>query len=230
MRKCRAIVLILIVLTFCKSYGQTNKFESGIEGGPSLIMLKGNDYVDYRNSPTIGFSGRLFSQYNFKKIISLRTNLAFERKGSIAKSYPVDEYGNSFGSVQTKSNFDYMTIPLLVRATFGRRVLFFINAGPYLGYLLNQSDISKGENVPKTKTDNTSSFKRFDFGVSAGLGLLVPIEQNFALSFEARNNVGYYNVSDVPVINGGSIETVSTNFMFGFVYKFGFRSTDKTQQ
>lgn len=228
MIKCRAIVLILLVLIFCKSYGQTNRFESGIEGSPSLIMLKGNDYVDYRNSPTIGFSARLFFQYNFKKIISLRTNLAFERKGTIANSQAFDEYGNPFGSVQTKSKFDYLTIPLLVRATFGKRVLFFVNAGPYLGYLLKQTDISKGENVPITRYDNTSSFKRFDFGVSVGLGLLVPIEQNFALSLEARNNVGYYNVSDLPVINGGSIETVATNFMFGFVYKFGFRSTSKT--
>jgi hypothetical protein len=228
MIKCRAIVLILIVLTFCKSYGQTNKFESGIEGSPSLIMLKGNDYFYYRNNPTIGYSARLFFQYNFKKIISLRTNLAFERKGSIVNSQSFDEYGNSFGSLQTKSKFDYLTIPLLVRATFGKRVLFFANAGPYLGYLLNQTDISKGENVPKTKTDNTSSFKRFDFGVSAGFGLLVPIEQNFALSFEARDNVGYYNISKVPV-NRGSIETVATNFLFSFVYKFGFHSTGKSQ-
>jgi len=226
MIKFRAIVLILLVLTFCKSFGQTNKFESGIEGSPSLIMLKGNDFVDFRNSATIGFSGRLFFQYNFKKIISLRTNLAFERKGSLVNSWAFNEYGDPIGRVQTNSKFDYLTIPLLVRATFGKRVLFFVNAGPYLGYLLKQADVSKGENVPKTRNDNTSSFKRFDFGVSAGFGLLVPIEQNFALSFEARDNVGFYNVSDVPVINGGSIETVATNFLFGFVYKFGFRPTN----
>ncbi|BBE20684.1 hypothetical protein AQPE_4878 [Aquipluma nitroreducens] len=229
MRKNRAIILILLLLTFCTTYGQTNKFEFGIEGGPSLISLRGNDIIDQYQNPTIGFSGGPFFQYNFKKIISLRTNLAFERKGSTAKTQAFDEYGNSLGNVRTNSNFDYLTLPILVRATFGKRILFFVNTGPYIGFLLKETSVSKGDKVPKKVMDFTSLQKRNDFGVSAGLGLLVPFKQNIAFSFELRNNLGVYNVDAGHVINGGQIKTNSTNFLFGFVYKFGFQSTVKTQ-
>jgi len=105
-----------------------------------------------------------------------------------------------------------------------KRVSFFVNGDPYFGYLLKQTDASKGEYVPETKNDNTISLKRFDFGISAGLGLLFPIGQNIAISSEIRNNVGYYNITAVPVFYRGSIDTAATNFLIGFVYKFGFKN------
>ena len=86
MIKCRTIVLILIVLTFCKSYGQTNKFESGIEGGPSLIMLKGNDYVDYRNNPTIDLEINFPGAHNKFKITRNRLILSENLNGLLIKN------------------------------------------------------------------------------------------------------------------------------------------------
>ena len=228
MIKCKTIILISLVLTFCTSYGQTTRFETGIEGSPSLISLRGNDIIDQFQNPTIGFSGGLFFQYNFNKIISLRTNLAFERKGSTSKTQAIDEFGSSLGNVRTNTNFDYLTLPLLVRATFGKRILFFANTGPYIGFLLKQTSVSRGAKIPKKVLDTTHFEKGNDFGVSAGLGLIVPIKQNIAFSFEVRNNLGLYNVSAGYVSEGGTIKTNSTNFLFSLAYKFGYRSTEKS--
>jgi len=229
MKKCSAIILIFIGLAFYTTYGQTSKFEFGLEGGPSLISLRGNDIIDDLNDPTIGFTGGLFFQYNFNKIIALRTNLAYERKGSIVKQQTYDSSSNSYWDVKTNLNFDYLTLPLLNRAPFGNRVLFFVNTGPYLGYLLKQTYVESGENIPTKTLVATSSFKKFDLGVSAGLGLLVPIKQNLAFSLEARNNLGLYDISATPIINDGSVKTNSTNLLLGIVYKFGARSTVKTK-
>jgi len=223
----KSIVFGLLILTVGETtYGQTNKFDIGVEGSPSLTFLRGNDFIDNNHKPTIGFYGGLFFQYNFKKVVSLRTNIAFERKGSILKSEATDINGNPLGEITTNTNFDYLTFPILARATFGKKVQYFINAGPYFGYLIKQTFVSKGDNIPTTTSDNTSLDKRFDTGISTGLGLSVPIKTNFAFSFEVRNNLGLYNVSAVPIVNNGTIKTNSTNFLLGFTYKLGQRTSD----
>jgi hypothetical protein len=229
MTNIKSLFFGLFLLTVLgTTYGQTNKFDIGVEGSPSLIFLRGNDIIDNLPNTAVGFSGGLFFQYNFKKVVSLRTNIAFERKGA---GYVFDFQsavvnGNVLGEITTNGNFDYLTLPILVRATFGKKIQFFVNAGPYFGYLIKQTGVSKGDNIPTKKTDNTSFNKRFDTGISTGLGLSVPIKTKFAFSFEVRNSLGLYNVSAFPVANDGTVKTNSTNFLLGFTYKLGQRTLD----
>ena len=212
------------MLLFCSSliFGQTKNFNIGIEGGPSLISLHGNDVVESYNDLSLGFSGGLSFQYNFSKLVALRTNISFERKGLTTKIQATDEYGNPIGELTFHSNFNYLTLPLLGRLTFGKKINFYVNAGPYLGYLLKQKDITEafGE-YPKTEMDNTDNFKRLDFGITSGLGMNFPIQEKLLLSVEIRNNFGLTNISSLPVANDGSIKTNSTNLLVGVAYRIG---------
>lgn len=227
MTKIKLIILGFTILTFESIFGQENKIDIGPEGGPSLIFMRGNAIIASTNSPTIGFSGGVFLQYNFKKILSLRTSIAYERKGSIVNGQAGYVYGNPIDVGTTHINDDYLTIPLLVRAKFGRKMKYFFNAGPYLGYLLKETFVLRGENTPKTKIDNTSLNKRFDYGLSTGLGFVIPIKDKFAFSIEIRNNLGLFNTSAVSVVNNGTIKTNSTNLLFGFTYKLGRKIEDE---
>lgn len=188
----------------------------GIEGSPSIIFLRGNDFINENHKPKIGLMGGFFFQVNLSELVSLRTNIAYERKGSVVTDLSGSPLGYSI-----HANFEYLTLPILVRATFDKKIQYFVNAGPYFGYLIKQNTVSKGGSTPTTIIDNTSLDKRFDTGISTGLGLSVPIKSKFAVSFEARNNLGLMNVSAVPVANDGAVKTNSTNFLFGFTYKFG---------
>lgn len=229
MTNIKSLFLRLLFLTVGTTiYGQANKFELGIEGSPSLIFLRGNDFIDNFHKPTIGFSGGFIFQFNFKKIVSLRTSMAYERKGSVLTLQSEDSNGNPLGEITTHLNFDFLILPILVRATIGKKLQFFVNIGPYFGYLIKQTFVSKGDNIPTITNDNTFNDKRFDTGISTGLGLSVPVKTKFALSFEVRNNLGLYNTSAVPVVHEGTIKTTSTNFLFGLVYKLGQR-TSSTQ-
>ena len=214
--------LILIVLLFCSSllFGQTNKINIGFELGTSLNSLYGNDVLD-DNEISFGFSGGLTFQYNFTGLVSLRTNISFERKGFATKIQLTDELGNSIGEVTSQSNFDYLTIPLLARFTFGKKIHFFVNAGPYLGYLLKEKDITEafGE-YQKLESVNTDRFERLDFGITTGLGVIFSIQDKLLLTVEIRNNLGLVNISSLPVTNDGSIKTISTNLLIGIAYKF----------
>jgi len=224
MKNIKMLLIGLLIFTVGNStFGQTNKIDIGIEGSPSLTFLR-SKYITNKNV-TLGFSGGIFFQFNFKKIFSLRTNISYERKGSALNGEATDEYGNSIGKITTHSNFDYLTLPILVRATFGKKVQYFVSTGPYFGYLLKQTFVSKGD-IPKTTSDNTSNYKCFDIGISTGLGLSVPIKTKFAISFELRSNLGLYNINAVPTVTKEPIKTNSINFLFGFMYRLGQRTSD----
>ena len=220
-------ILLAIIMLFCSetSLGQTNKFDIGLEKGPSLTSLRGNDYVEDFNDPTIGFSSGLTFQYNFPKLISIRTNVAYERKGAFSKFQFTDIAGNPIREITLYTNFYYLTMPLLIRLTFGNKIRFFVNIGPYFGYLIIQTFETSAFNLfPKSISDNTDSFKRFDMGLTSGLGGGLPINDKFLLTLEIRNNLGFYNVSKVPIENNGSILTTSTNLLIGIAYRLGTRN------
>lgn len=221
MTKIKSLFWGILFLMFSGSiHGQTNKYDLGFEGGPSAIFLWGNEILSKQNNMTIGGSAGLFFQRNYKNALSLRTGIAYERKGSVAHKQGFDYLGNPTGEVKTRVNYNYLTIPILARATFGKNGQFFVNAGPYLGYLLRQSFVTKGNT-----SNNTLNNKELDFGFTTGLGFSVPYKTKYAFSFEVRNNLGLFNVSAIPVVNDGAIRTNSTNFLFGFTYKIGQSSS-----
>ena len=224
--KNQSILFIAVVNFFLTTTiaAQPNKFEAGIEGGGSLRFLWGNALVRLSNNAVIGFAGGAAFQYNFPKYFSIRTSLLFERKGNGSKGTALNYTGGNEGTYTLRSNFDYLTLPVLFRASFGKKVKYFVNAGPYFGYLIKETYKIKGTNIPSTSTENTNYFQRPDVGLTAGIGFSAPLTKVLALSFELRNNLGLYNISKLQVYSNGTLNTNSTNLLVGLAYKFGARS------
>jgi len=205
--------------------GQQNKFYIGIEGGPGLSHLRYIDPVE-KNAMTFGFSGGLFFQYNFPKIFSIRTNIAFERKSSRDQLTITSSGYDQYSIVKTTANlnYDYLVMPVLFKATFGKKINYFINAGPYFGYLLSQEfkyvyyDLHNNFN-------QTASDKRYDIGLTAGLGISIPIKDRYLISCEIRNNLGLIDINNTsyPYYPLSKTKTNSTNLQFGVAYKLGTR-------
>jgi hypothetical protein len=173
-----------------------------------------------KNSPMAAFSGGLFFQYNLNKTFALRADPGFERKGYFA-SYTYNIYQNN-STEKDRANFNYLTIPILIRASIGTKIRYFINAGPYIGFLLSEKEKYTPPNSASLIYNYTSYYKTTDIGITAGLGLAIPIKENFALSVEIRNNLGLMNINKNTIENGtGKIKTNSTNLLLGFAYKFG---------
>ncbi|MBX3163703.1 MAG: PorT family protein [Bacteroidetes bacterium] len=225
----KAICVIVCFLTVCSIYGQTNRFDVGIEGSPNWISLNGNEVTERFYEPSIGFSGGMFFRYNFKYLkgnfFSLRTELTFEKKGAMIKNIEISNNSGVVDNGNLYENFSYMTLPILLAYTqrINEKFLLYANGGSYLGYLVKQTTVVKGKTSPITKHDNTSSFKQYDIGFSCGFGASFPIKQKFTFSLELRNNLGLYNISKLLIINNGNIKTNSINLLFGFAYKFGAR-------
>ena len=217
------IFLLISVGTTTVLFAQQNKFDIGIEGGPSRTFLRGNDFLEEFYDPKIGFSGGIFLQYNFPKIFSIRTNLAFERKGTLFKGTLINTNGEGYGEFTAHLNYEYLTLPVLIRAGFGNKVKYFVNAGPFLGHLMKQENIVKAAGYLTLTNEYTNSYKQFDVGITAGLGVTIPIKEKFYISCEIRNNQGLLDISKSQIYNGGTIKTNSTNLLVGLAYKLGTR-------
>lgn len=219
------IFLIISIITLTPAFAQDHRIEIGVEVSPGMTSLRGNPLVD-RHDATLGFTGGFFLQYNFSNLFSLRTNLALERKGSSNTSQVTDQNGNIMDDMTLHFNFNYLVLPILTRASFGQRAKFFIDAGPYLGYLLKNTAVLKGENYETTRSHDDSLYKKADFGLSTGAGVSIPLNKNISLSFEARNSLGLTNVSAVPVIADGSIKMNSLNLLVGLVFQLGNKNKE----
>ena len=201
---------ILIFISFL-GFGQSNKLEVQLEGGPSLITVYGGFYPDVK--PIIkGFSGGLYLNYHINKRFSIKSGISYERKGFGDSFYATLANGQAFGVLESSRTFDYLILPLLIRTNFGNKIRYFLNGGPYIGYLTSQqSEI----NLPNSPTITGVKFtdRKFDLGISTGLGSSFPLNELFSISVEARNNLAI-----ISLVNGATINTNSTNFIFGITY------------
>lgn len=162
---------------------------------------------------TLGYSGGIAFQHNWGKGIALRTNIAYERKGGEGEFEFTDKYGASIGKGIVNLNFDYLTIPVLLRFTFGKRVKYFINGGSYIGYLIKQTFVFKGTNIDY-ESNNTASYNSLDAGISLGTGLQYPMNEKWFLSSEIRGNMGLFSTTPF-----GDTKVNSVNLLLGIAYR-----------
>ena len=220
----KKLFFFTFLIIFSKlTFSQTNKLALGVSFGPTLSTVKGNLYtpgqIDLMTSSY--FSFKFSSEIN--KTLSVVSDLNYETKGFLVKNaIMTDSYGNDLGEGTTKVKNNYSILAIKARIKFGDKVNYYINAGPYFGYLLN----SKEYNTPYTpitfggvyyngsEKDVTSNFKNIDFGLSAGIGLIVPISNKFQFNTEINNNFGFNNISKYY----NTIKTRSMNFGIGIYY------------
>jgi hypothetical protein len=225
MNKIIVLFWALLNLSSAVTLAQSGSLTIGLEGGPNRSTLWGNEHIQqYKKSRALenvtNYSSGVSVEYSFTDLLSLRSGIAFERKGLSYKVYHLDQWGNQSEEIPGRKNFDYIILPLMARVTIGNKPIFFVNAGPYLGFLLRQTDLLESSSLQHgSSTDYTETYKRLDMGISAGIGAGLPITERAMLTMEVRHNLGLYNISDVPVYNGGTVKTKSTNLLIGIAYK-----------
>ncbi len=220
----KKIFFFTLLLSFSNlTFSQTKKLSVGLSFGPTFSTVKGNLYttgkIDLMTSSY--FSFKFNSEIN--RSFNIVADLNYETKGFLIKnSILTDNFGNDLGEGTTKVKNNYLTIAIKGRVKFGDKVSYYINAGPYFGYLLN----SKEYNTPYTpitlgsvyyngsEKDVTNNFKNIDFGLSAGIGLILPISNKIQFNTEINNNFGFNNISKYS----NTIKTRSMNFGIGIYY------------
>ena len=209
----------LLLLAFpIIAFSQT-KFIFGLEGGANLSSIRAKQDLFLDQSSKIGILTGITTQYSFNKRVFFKSGLYYENKGSKGVAIrSTDSNGATIAEAKGTNNFHYVHIPFLVKTTFGSKAKFFANAGPNIGFLINQTNsVQQSKDFNGFKESFTEMYKRIEFGVSGGLGFSTQLNEKLGFSAEIRDNLGLTNVN--KAINFPE-KTNSINLLFGISRTF----------
>jgi len=234
--------IFLSVLLFCytgKSFAQISKQEIGSEVGIVAAEVSGiqppNNVI-----PNYGISVSIVGQYNFTDLFSIKSGLGFVEKGYATTQVlylqsnidPKTGFTGNSGNINNYYPTSYIELPILAKATFGKKIKFFANAGPYFGLLLiamENVSVNETNQPPKSFSNNvTEYYKRVDMGICFGAGVEMPVKDKILLSLELRYDQGLMNVANTPPNNVPGVfgSQPVVNGAFSLLLGFRYRITD----
>lgn len=222
-------IVVLFVLFSLFTFAQTTKLRFGVHAGLNYSGLRGytipaNIEAQYEESAAFGYLGGVSLTYPLKEKISLRVELNYERKTQKADN--TIEIRNSFEepalrySFTSKRHYDYLVLPILLQYRFTDKNSFFVQGGPFVGYLLNAtltSDLDAPE-LDNSDVDLSDDYKKLDYGLTIGLGKNFDFGSQNSLHVEIRNNLGLAKINASDVWNGGDVRTNSLSFLVGYSF------------
>jgi hypothetical protein len=249
MRKFNSILLLAALLSFAgAAHAQSTWL--GLKGGLSIPDLSGGNgnqlSSDYTSRLAANFG--LLSEYKIERHFSIQVELNYAGQGgkrdgmqpitnlpsNLASMVPPGSY--LYANFNNKAVLDYLELPVLAKLSWGRASGFYINAGPYFGYLLKATEKTSGTSEiyadphgqevvdPQptsfdANTDITSSIHRFNIGVTGGGGLFCHLDRNDKLFVDARFEYGLINIQKYSA--DGSNNTGNLLLSLGYAHRFG---------
>jgi hypothetical protein len=208
-------ILFLLALIFTSSiYSQ---IKIGLNAGATYSKLYGKK--DATDSP--GYKGFLIGasfEYYLNESLSLKTNLNYERTLLFNDISLTDKFGIIIGQVELTSNFDYLNIPIMAKYEFGNSKKFFVNGGPFLGFLLSTKTKGKSKVSDFNTSYNNEGLKKINVGLSFGIGMKVYSNDKSDLNIELRENLGLLNIDNGDYGNENIIKTNYLNLILNWSF------------
>tara|TARA_B100000949_G_scaffold150123_1_gene131903 strand:+ start:1232 stop:1681 length:450 start_codon:yes stop_codon:yes gene_type:complete len=148
----------------------------------------------------VEYSGGAFGNYYLSEQWSLKLKAIYERKG-----YAEGLYENR----ETDVAFNMISVPVTAHFYFGNSNNWYINLGPYIGFMIAAKATS-------FNVDVTRLFNSTDFGIAGGIGYKLPIGEKLDVFAEIDNQTG---LSDILVDNPGSaVRNNRLSFNLGIIF------------
>lgn len=174
-----------------------NILEIGVAGGINLSQMDFQPTIRQFNLQGVGggVSLRYTSEKYFNMICAAQVEVNFAQRGW-EEDFD-DETKNSYSRC-----LNYIEVPFLAHLSFGKEpygLQFFINLGPQIGFLLDDSEKYEGEWSIESRPSATQAIygkqieNKFDYGILGGAGLELKTKVgNFFI--EGRY---YYGLGDI---------------------------------
>lgn len=175
----------------------------------------------------------LVVQYNFKKIFSVRTGVGIEQGKFLTQDfYDLGQIHYTYSQVTAKT----LTVPLLFKATFGKKVYLYVMGGVQLYYNKKKHAVVTHDYPSNSSTQDYTEevdYYSADWGISNraiqpmyGGGVNVPLSKQWNIFAEFKKNVFKSPNSD-PSEYGLTILLnykyfSNFRFMIGATYQFNF--------
>ncbi|WP_285009302.1 porin family protein [Pedobacter faecalis] len=178
-------------------------FELGINSGLNLATVTSgsNTNTEYRTGVNVTVSG----DYFFSDRWSIKAKAAYDQKGW-NNGYISFDNGEA---VPTNYQFDYLTVPVMANWHFGKTRNWYLNFGPYAGFLLSSKETAMG-------TDLKEISQSVDAGLALGIGVKIPVSSRVKILLETDGQAG---LTDVFKDNqGNKIQNSRSSLNAGLVF------------
>ncbi len=232
MRKARLEILAVSLGLFLAVGGTlaATQVRVGGHAGLSIPDIRGNETDKFSK----GFTSRegpffgIFADIAWSPHFSLAVELNYTSQGGkkngmqLITNLPpgLPTAMDLYADFKNDTIMDYVELPVLGRLTFGNRVRFFVNAGPYAGYLVRAKAITEGSSpiyldeagmMPivaspisfDADTDVMDSLKKWNFGLAGGGGVVLPAGPG-NLILEVRIQLGLSTIQRDVTTSGDS--------------------------
>lgn len=197
-KKCVLFVMLIITLPAMAQVGELrNNFSVGFNAGMNYSNISFSSTPKVQNSGLMGFGGgitaRYISEKYFAMICGVQIELNYTQRGW--KELIEDNKEVRTGEEYSRT-MNYLEIPFLAHLAFGkeRGGRFFINLGPQIAFLLNESEkFNQNPWEVYGEQYNKKAENKFDYGIVGGLGVEIRTKAgNFLL--EGRY---YFGLADI---------------------------------
>jgi len=244
-RAARMLAVLAVLLLTGAGSAFASQLWIGIHGGPSVPNLSGGT-----NEISEGYTSRygpyfgIFADYGLRPYLSIRGEINYSSEGgkrngmqpiSPDPSLPVPPGMTVYANFKNEAIIDYLEIPILAKLDWGHTIRFFIDAGPYIGFLVRAKEVTEGSSLLyqdkagtalpypaqsfDAETNIKSDINSTNIGAAGGLGVEMPYGPG-DLVFDAHFSYGFTNIQKDTELNGKN-NTGSLAFTVGYSYPFG---------
>ena len=165
----RTKVLILAMLAFFTQIANAQSF--GVKGGLNLASMSYSmKELDNSPEPIIGLHFGPIVEFKLTNRINFNSGILYTLKGSREEIWNINN-DLKFVPERVPIRLNFLEIPLNIayKISLREKSNFFVQAGPYLGFVLNGKFKINNE-TNDIQFGGLGKMKRFDFGLGIGSG------------------------------------------------------------
>ena len=195
------ILVTLMLVTWLSAEAQYYRYGVKAGGGFSIAVVKDAPSDDINH--LAGIHGAFVFSYEFASRLAVQPELHLSRKGFVYDAYTSNMAPGT--ALTGDLRLDYIELPLMIKL---QKAALFIEAGPYMGYLLNVGNdvniVSTDPNIDPPTVFGREDFSRdnfnsFDVGYAVGGGLM--LETGFFLNVRNTGSLRPFPKSDLTQRN-----------------------------
>lgn len=230
-------------------------FSVGLHGGISIPQLKssGDNEISKDYSSRLAATFGLFADAGITRQLSLKAAVNYAGQGGKRQGVqPVTMLPPSlsqmlppgtmlYADFDNESVLNYLEIPVTIKFTWGSVFKYYINAGPYIGFLLNSTQktegnsklyfdkgstqpvVIQGQPLPPqsfiAETDIKKDIHPINLGLTGGIGFAYPVGRTGEIILDARAAYGLSTIQKDSKANGKS-HTGGLFLTLGYAYAF----------
>jgi hypothetical protein len=227
----------------------------GVRGGPSVPQLSsGGNEISSGYSSIVAPSFGLVADYFFTEHWAVQVEVDYSGQGGERDGLqpithappglpPLPPGQYLYGDFDNKCILNYLEIPIMAKYQWGtsEHWRYFVEGGPYVGFLLNAEQKTSGTSLlyvnksrtPLTiggqplppvsfdaETDVKDELNEVNVGITAGVGLVYRINDRHQLFLDIRGEYGLIPVQKDTDVNGKS-HTGGAVFSLGYMFHLG---------